>query len=161
MLDAGSRCAAALGKRVIFLSGITRWLAHIGLCWERIGADFPAAQNELARQSPGLFVMVSSRAYTILCSTARNLTIHYTDGTKTEVTAEERELVKASFKARLDADWPSYLTRALANAQPAASTTLAVARAAASQAGSLQEPSTRSAKPTRPPRCAQSGISAR
>jgi hypothetical protein len=31
MLDAGSRCAAALGKRVLFLSDITRWLADIGL----------------------------------------------------------------------------------------------------------------------------------
>jgi hypothetical protein len=120
MLDAGSRCAAALGKRVIFLSDITRWLAGNGLDWERIGVDFPAAQNELERQSPGLFVMVSSRAYTILCSTARNLTIHYTDDSKAEIPPEERELVRASCEARLDADWPEYLTRALANAQPAA-----------------------------------------
>jgi hypothetical protein len=120
MLDAGSRCAAALGKKVIFLSDITRWLADNGLDWERIGVDFPTAQNELDQQSLGLFVMVSSRAYTILCSTARNLTIHYTDGTKAEVPAEERELVRASFEARLEADWPKYLARALANAQPAA-----------------------------------------
>ena len=120
MLDAGSRCAAALGKRVIFLSDITRWLADNGLDWERIGVNFSAAQNELEQQSPGLFVMVSSRAYTILCSTARNLTIHYTDGSKAEVPPEERELVRASFEARLDTDWPTYLTRALANAQPAA-----------------------------------------
>jgi hypothetical protein len=120
MLDAGSRCAAALGKRVIFLSDITRWLADIGLDWERIGVDFPAAQNELDHQSPGLFVMVSSRAYTILCSTARSLTIHYTDGRKAEVPPEERELVRASIEARLDADWPGFVTRALANAQPAA-----------------------------------------
>jgi hypothetical protein len=120
MLDAGSRCAAALGKRVIFLSDITRWLADIGLNWEHIGVDFPTAQNELERQSPGLFVMVSSRAYTILCSTAHSLTIHYTDGSKAEIPPEERELVRASFEARLDADWPKYLARALANAQPAA-----------------------------------------
>jgi hypothetical protein len=33
---------------------------------------------------------------------------------------EERELVRASFEARLDADWPGYITRALADAQPAA-----------------------------------------
>jgi hypothetical protein len=48
MLDAGSRCAAALGKRVLFLSDITRWLADIGLSWDRIGVDFQTAQNELA-----------------------------------------------------------------------------------------------------------------
>jgi hypothetical protein len=120
MLDAGSRCATALGKRVIFLSDITRWLAEIGLSWDRIGVDFPTAQNELEQQSPGLFIMVSSRAYTILCSTARNLTIHYTDGSKGEVPPGERELLRADFEARLDADWPGFITKALASAQPAA-----------------------------------------
>jgi hypothetical protein len=120
LLDAGSRCAAALGKRVIFLSDITRWLAETGLSWDRIGVDLPAAQNELEQQSPGLFIMVSSRAYTILCSTARNLTVHYTDGSKAEVPPGERELLRADFEARLDADWPGFITKALANAQPAA-----------------------------------------
>jgi hypothetical protein len=120
MLDAGSRCAAALGKKVIFLSDITRWLAETGLSWDRIGVDFPTAQNKLEQQSPGLFIMVSSRAYTSLCSTARNLTIHYTDGSKAEVPPEERELLRAGFEARLDADWPGFITKALANAQAAA-----------------------------------------
>jgi len=120
MLDAGSRCAVAPGKRVIFLSDITRRLADIGLNWERIGVDFPTAQSGLEQQSPGLFVMVSSMAYTILCSTAHSLTIHYTDGSKAEVPPEERELVRASFESRRDADWPKYLAGALANAQPAA-----------------------------------------
>src|SRR5260370_2457474 len=46
MLDAGSRCAAALGKRVLFLSDITFWLADIGLSWERIDIDFSTPQNE-------------------------------------------------------------------------------------------------------------------
>ena len=120
MLDAGSRCAAALGKRVIFLSDTTLWLDDIGLSWERIGVDFPTAQNELEQQSPGLFIMVSSRAYTILCSTACDLTIHYTDGSKAEIPPRERELLRAGFEARLDADWPGFITKALANAQPAA-----------------------------------------
>jgi hypothetical protein len=120
MLDAGSRCAAALSKRVIFLSDISRWLADNGLNWERIGVDFPTAQNELEQQSPGLLVMVSRRAYTILCSTARNLTVHYTSGGTVEVPPGERELVRASFAARLDADWPGYITKALASAQSAA-----------------------------------------
>ena len=120
MLDAGSRCAAALCTKVIFLSDITCWLAGNGLDWERIGVDFAAAQNQLEQQSPGLFVRVSSRAYTVLCSTARGLTIHYTDGGKAEIPPEEREQVRASFEARLDADWPGYLTKALTNARPAA-----------------------------------------
>jgi hypothetical protein len=120
MLDAGSRCAAALGKRVIFLSDITRWLRDIGLSWERIGVDIPTAQDELEHQSLGLFIMVSRRAYTILCSTARNLTVHYTSGSTVEVPPGERELVRASFAARLNADWPGYITKALASTQPAA-----------------------------------------
>ena len=120
MLDAGSRCAAALGKRVIFLSDITRWLADLGLSWERIGVDFPTAENELEQQPLGLLVTVSGRAYTILCSPARNLTLYYTSGGTAEVPPEERELVRASFDTRLDADWPGYITHALASAQPAA-----------------------------------------
>jgi hypothetical protein len=120
LLDAGSRCAAALGKRVLFLSDITRWLAEIGLSWERIGVDFSTAQGELEQQTPSLFVMVSRRAYTILCSATRNLTIHCTSGRRVEVPPEERELVRARFEAALDADWPSYITEALTSTQPAA-----------------------------------------
>jgi hypothetical protein len=120
MLEAGSRCAAALSRKVIFLSDITRWLADVGLDWESLGIDYPTAENELEQQSPGLLITVSSRAYTILCSTARNLTIHYTDGSMSEVTPDERELLKANLEARLDADWPAYITKALASAQPAA-----------------------------------------
>jgi hypothetical protein len=120
MLDAGSRCAAALGKRVIFLSDITRWLADIELSWDRIGVDFPAAQAELEQQSPSLFLTVSPRTYTILCSTARNLTIHYTSGGKAEVSPEEREQVRARIEAALDTDWPRYIKKALTSAKPAA-----------------------------------------
>jgi hypothetical protein len=120
MLDAGSQCAAALGKRVIFLSDITLWLSDTGQNWERIGVNFPAAQDELEQQKPGLFVTVSRRAHMILCSAAHSLTIYCTDGNVAEVEPEERELARSSFEARLNADWPSYITRALAGAQPAA-----------------------------------------
>ena len=120
MLDAGLRCAAALGQKVIFLSDITRWLADVGLSWGRIGVDFPAAQNELEHQTPALLVTVSQKAYTILCSAARTLTTHDTSGRTTVIPPEERELVRASFEARLNTDWPGYITRALRRAQPAA-----------------------------------------
>jgi len=120
MLDAGSRCAAACGKRVIFLSDITSWLVGIGLNWERIGVEFSSAQDELEQQPLGLFVRISRRAYTILCSTGVHVTIYYTSGCKAEIPPEERELVRASFEARLHADWPGYITKALAGAQPAA-----------------------------------------
>jgi hypothetical protein len=120
MLNAGSRCAAALGKRVIFLSDITRWLAHIGLSWERISVDFPTAQNELEHQAVGLYLELSQQAHTILCSTAHTLTIHYTCGDIVEVPPAERELLRAKFEAVLDAGWPDYVTHALAKAQPAA-----------------------------------------
>ena len=120
MLEAGARCAAALGKRVIFLSDITSWLADDGSNWERIGVDFSTAQNELEQQSLGLLVGVSRKAYTILCSTAPHVTIYYTSGRRAEIPPEERELLRASFEARLHADWPGYITQALASAQPAA-----------------------------------------
>jgi hypothetical protein len=120
MLDAGSRCAAALGKRVLFLSDITLWLADIGLSWERIGVRFSAAQNELEQQGIGMYLSVSQRAYTILCSTARTLTIYDASGGRAEVPPDDRELVRVNFEAALDADWPGYVTRVLAGVQPAA-----------------------------------------
>jgi hypothetical protein len=120
MLDVGSRCAAALGKRVIFLSDITLWLTDIGMSWERIGVHFPTAQAELGRQGIGMYLAVSQRAYAILCSAASTLAIYCTSGGKTEVRPEDRELVRAKFEAALDADWPGYITQALASAQPAA-----------------------------------------
>jgi hypothetical protein len=120
MLDAGSRCAAALSKRVVFLSDITRWLASIGLSWERIGVDFPTAQAELEQQQPGLFVMLSRMAYTILCSAASDLTMYTPMGSTAEIPPGEREMVRASLEAALDADWPHYIEEALAHAQPAA-----------------------------------------
>lgn len=120
MLDAGSRCAAALGKRVLFLSDITRWLADICVSWERIGVSFENAQNELEQQKIGMYLSVSQRAYAILCSAARTLTIQDTSGGVAEVLLEDRELVRASFEAALDADWPGYVAEAIVSAQHAA-----------------------------------------
>jgi hypothetical protein len=120
LLDTGAQCAAALGERVIFLSDITLWLSDSGQSWERIGVNFPAAQDELEQQKTGLFITVSRRAHMILCSAAHRLTIYCTDGDVAEVTSEERKLVRANFEQRLNADWPSYITHALAGAQPAA-----------------------------------------
>lgn len=120
MLDAGSRCAAALAKRVLFLSDITLWLADIGLSWERIGVDFSAAQDELEQQGIGMYLSLSQRAHVILCSTARTLMIYCASGGRAEVPPEDRELVRVNFEAALDADWPGYVTQALAGVQPAA-----------------------------------------
>jgi hypothetical protein len=120
MLDAGSRCAAALGKRVLFLSDITRWLADLGLSWDRIGVDFETAQNELEQQAIGMYLALSQRAYTVLCSASRTLTIHDTSGRSAEIPPEDRELVRARLEEALDARWSRYVTKALVNAQPAA-----------------------------------------
>jgi hypothetical protein len=84
MLEAGSQCAAALAKRVIFLSDVTLWLSDIGRSWERMRVNFPAAQDELEQQKTGLFVTVSRRAHMILCSAAYSLTIYCTDGNVAE-----------------------------------------------------------------------------
>jgi hypothetical protein len=123
MLDAGSRCAAALGKRVLFLSDVTGWLADIGLTWERIGVGFETAENELEQQAIGMYLALSRQAYAILCSTSRTQTIRYTSDLAAELPPEDRELVRAKLETALDADWPRYVTKALANVQPAASVT--------------------------------------
>jgi hypothetical protein len=120
MLDAGARCAAALGKRVLFLADITRWLASIGLSWERIGVSFENAQNELELQKIGIYLSVSQRAYAVLCSAARTLAIQHTSGSTVEILLEDRELVRADIEAALDADWPGYVAQAIASAQTAA-----------------------------------------
>lgn len=120
MLDVGSQCAATLGKRVVLLSDITRWLADNGLNWERVGVDFPAAQDDLEHQPLGLLATVSRRAHTILCSTTASLTIYNTSGHTTEISPDEREQLRASFEAVLNADWPPYVTKVLAAAKPAA-----------------------------------------
>jgi hypothetical protein len=120
MLDAGSRCAAALGKRVLFVSDITAWLAGIGLSWERLGVDFHTAENELEQQTIGMYLAVSRRAYSVLCSASDTLTIHYASGFTAEVRPEDRELVRAKLEEALDTGWPGYVTAALADAQPAA-----------------------------------------
>jgi hypothetical protein len=120
MLDAGSRCASALGKRVLIVSEITRWLADTGRTWEHIGVDFATALADLERQSPALIVTVSRTAYTVLCSAARNLTVHYTSGGFAKATTDEREMLRTALEARLDADWSVYIVKALAKALPAA-----------------------------------------
>jgi hypothetical protein len=120
MLDAGSRCAAALGNKVLFLSDITGWLADIGLTWERLGVDFQTAENELEQQAIGMYLALSRRAYAILCSTSDTLTIRYTSGLTAELPPEDRELIRAKLEEALDAGWPGYVTKALVNAQPAA-----------------------------------------
>ena len=120
MLDAGSQCASALGKRVVLVSDVTRWLADTGRTREHIGVDFATAQAELERQSPAVLVTVSRTAYTILCSAARNPATHYASGSVSEVTTDEREKLRTALEARLDADWPTYITKALAGELPAA-----------------------------------------
>jgi hypothetical protein len=91
MLHVGSQCALTVGKRVLFVSDITCWLADSGRIWEHIGVDLATAQNELERQSPALLITVSRTAYTILCSTARNLAVHYTSGGVPQLATGERE----------------------------------------------------------------------
>jgi hypothetical protein len=120
MLDPGSRCASALGERVLFLSDITRWLADIELNWDRIGVDFETAQNELEQQAIGMYLALSQRAYTILCSASDTLTIHYASGFTAELPPEDREPIRAKLEELLDARWPGYVTKALANTRPAA-----------------------------------------
>jgi hypothetical protein len=120
MLDAGSQSASALGKRVLFVSDITRWLADTGRNWERIGVDFATAQSELERQSPALIVTVSRTAYTILCAVVRNSSAHYAHGSVSEIRTDAREKLRTALESRLDADWSVYITKVLASALPAA-----------------------------------------
>lgn len=117
LLDAGSQCAVALRKRVVFVSDITRWLADTGQTWEDIGVDFATAQNELERQSPALIVAVSRTAYAILCAVARDPAVYSTSGSTAEVMTDECEKLRTALEARLNADWPGYITKTLASAR--------------------------------------------
>ena len=119
MLDAGSRCAAALGKRVLFLADISRWLADIGQSWERIGVGFDTALAELG-QGIGVYLSISQRAHAVLCSPTRTLMICYTSGRRVESGDEDRELLRAQLEAVLDSGWPGYVTRVLAGVSSAA-----------------------------------------
>jgi hypothetical protein len=67
-----------------------------------------------------MYLAVSQRAYSILCSASDALAIHHIPGITSEVQPEDRELVRAKLETVLDGDWPGYVTKALANAQPAA-----------------------------------------
>ena len=120
MLDAGSRCAAAVGKRVLFVADITRWLDDIGLGWERIGVSFEIALNELRKQGIGVYLAISQRAHAVLCSPTRTLTLFHTSGRVTESGAEDRDLLRQNLEAVLNSGWPGYVVEVLANTPPAA-----------------------------------------
>ena len=96
------------------------WLAGIGLSLECLGVDFHTAENELEQQAIGMYLAVSRRAHSVLCSASDTLTIHYTSGLTAEVRPEDRELIRAKLAEALDTDWRGYVTTALAAAQPAA-----------------------------------------
>lgn len=118
VLLASQAVADRTGARVVFLSEATLWLAGHGQSWEKLGVDWAAALAEL-EQSCGMHISVSETAHSIVCSAARELTIHSPSGTRV-VTGQERRLVKEQLAARLAADWPGYITRVLANARHAA-----------------------------------------
>ena len=66
MLDAGSRCAAALGKRVLFVSDITRWLADTS----RRTAPWNSARATVASRSA---LIIRRRACRALASSASSI----------------------------------------------------------------------------------------
>lgn len=67
-----------------------------------------------------MYLAVSRRAYSVLCSASDTLTIHYTSGLTSEVRPEDRELVRVKLEEALDTGWRGYVTMALADPQPAA-----------------------------------------
>ena len=118
LLDAASRCAAALGKRVLFVADISRWLYDLGLSWEDIGVSFETALNELCRQGIGMYLALSEWSHSVLCSPTRTMIMFYPSGRRVESGDEDRDLVRAQFEEVLDSGWPGYVTRVLADVQP-------------------------------------------
>ena len=119
LLDAASRCAAPLGKRVLFVADITRWLGDIGLTWEDIGVRFDTALSEFTHGvGIGLYVELSERAHAILCSPTRTMIEFYPSGRTVESGDEDRDLLRAQLEELLDSDWPGYVTQLLADVQP-------------------------------------------
>jgi len=99
-LELAQRHANATDTHVVFVSDLTVWLTDLGYGfrpWSNAGVDFDAALDELVQERVGLYLTISQRAYAILCSTARELTLVSPSGTE-KVQPAERERVRGSFQ---------------------------------------------------------------
>lgn len=100
------------GRRVVWLSDVTRWLEwEKGLSWSALGVDWEDALTELSAQPLlGMFMTISCRAHLHMVNTARQCTLHHTDGQPSEVlTDDERNAVHEALTTKLKADWPVYI----------------------------------------------------
>ncbi len=99
----------------MFFSDLTRWLSQLGTSWVAKRVDWYDALDVI-RESPILkvYLAVNRRTYRHLCDTARRHIITYLDGTTEDLTAGEREEVRAAMLDLLEREWPGYVEAVVA-----------------------------------------------
>jgi hypothetical protein len=104
------------GQRVIWFTDVTRWLTEQEQSWSTLGVDWERALAEIPTLPVlGLMMTVNRRAYQHLVTAAAKATVHYLDGSSEVLTDHERKAVHRAFEEKLDADWPPYIGRMLAD----------------------------------------------
>lgn len=100
------------GRRVIFLSDLTRMLAEAGTSWVQLRVDWESALRELQQgQFPAMYLAVSELAYLIICDpTGGAVPMSAAAGES----VDERELVRRAIAGRLASDWSKYMRSAAA-----------------------------------------------
>jgi hypothetical protein len=99
------------GRRVIFVSELTRVLAQAGTSWSRLGVDWQSALRQLHGGSfPAMFLTISERMYLHICDASdRGLMI--TGGESPDAIDNECELARGAITRHLDSDWPAYMQK--------------------------------------------------
>jgi hypothetical protein len=101
-------------QRVVWFTDVTRWLDTKDQSWNSLGVDWERALLEIPELPIlGLYMTISQRQYSHLGNAAKRHTIFYLDGTREELTEEEREVVHKVLERRLTTDWPPYVRKML------------------------------------------------
>ncbi|MER7130970.1 hypothetical protein [Streptosporangium saharense] len=99
------------GRRTIWFSDLTRWLAGRDNSWQGLEVDWEAALREIHELPTfGMFLKVSRRGYLFLLDgSPEGATVTYPGGERERLTAREREAVRADFEAKITRDWANYI----------------------------------------------------
>ncbi|MFD0888640.1 hypothetical protein ACFQ08_29240 [Streptosporangium algeriense] len=99
------------GRRTVWFSDLTRWLAERDNSWQQVEVDWEAALQEIQELPTfGMFLQVSKRGYMFLLDGSPDgMTVTYPGGERERLTARERETVHAAFEDKITRDWAGYI----------------------------------------------------